>query len=348
MKTGKMALLSLILLFFAVIIKAQPTLTTPELSQAATISQTIGLTKITVDYHRPLVKERKIWGGLVPYNQVWRAGANENTIIEFSDPVKINGMEIPAGKYGFHAIPGENEWTLIFNKNSDAWGSFFYDNDLDALRINVKPQTANFTEALTYSFDDPKPGSVVVSLTWEKLKIPFTVEVDVNKVVVDNMKKELTGLAGFYSDDYLQAANYCLQNAYDIEQGLNWVDESIKRGKSFGNLYTKSEILMKMGKGDEAKKIKEEAMELATENDLNKLGNQYNSSENYEGAIKIFNMNLELHPNSLRAYLGLGNAYSELSNYKLAIENYEKAKEITPNQGLKERLQKAIDDLMKK
>jgi len=205
---------------------AQQSLHQPDLSQKASVSQTMGLTNIKNTYHRPLVKGRAIWGSLVPYNQIWRAGADENTTIEFSTAVTINGSELSAGKYGLHTIPSQDEWTVIFSKDNEAWGSYFYDSTHDALRIMAKPEAAPFTEALTFSFDNPGPASVTAALYWEKLKVPFKIEVDVNKVVVENMKKELTGQVGFSANAFQQAANYCNRNNYDLEQGLIWADKS--------------------------------------------------------------------------------------------------------------------------
>ncbi len=331
--------------FSSINILAQSKLTEPELSQAASISQTIGLTKITIDYHRPLVRGRKIWDGLVPYGQIWRAGADENTTIEFSDAVKINGNNLSAGKYGLHMIPDLNEWVIIFSKDNAAWGSFFYDKSHDALRINVKPESNEFTEALTYSFENPKPGSVTAVLEWEKLKVQFNIEVDVNRVVVDNFKKELTGLEGFDPEAFLQAANYCLYKNYDLDQGLQWADRSINMKKGFANLYAKAEILNKMGKTGEGKKIKDEAMKMATEEDLNNLARQYFSNGEIESAIEIFNLNLKMHPKSLGAYLGLGSTYREALNYDMAIKSFEKAKELAPKQALKDRIQEIINGL---
>ncbi len=152
-------------------------------SPKAEISQTVGLTGVSISYSRPGVKGRKIWGGLVPYDKVWRAGANEATKITFSTDVKINGKELKKGTYGFFAIPTEKEWTIIFNNVADQWGAFTYNETKDALRINVKPEKGNFTEWLFYSFNKMNVqkfgnnNSVVVSLNWENLSVPFTVEV---------------------------------------------------------------------------------------------------------------------------------------------------------------------------
>jgi tetratricopeptide (TPR) repeat protein len=326
-------------------VDAQPSLTQPDLSQKASITQTIGLTDITINYHRPLVKGRAVWGSLVPYKQVWRAGADENTTIEFSTAVKINGNDLPAGKYGLHTIPTDNEWTIIFSKDNSAWGSYFYDQSHDALRVQVKPEAAAFNEALTYSFDNPESSSVTASLYWEKIKVPIKVEVDVNKVVIENMSKELTGRAGFSAPAFLQAANYCLRNNIDLEQGLIWADKSISMNKNFGNVYTKSQLLEKTGKADEAKKLESEAMQMATENDLNSLGNQLVSSKSYDKAEDIFNTNLKSHPKSVQAYVGLANVYSNTGKKDMALKNYETAKELAMDQNTKDRIQKSIDDL---
>ena len=154
----------------------------PLQSQRAQISQRIGITDITISYHRPLVNDRKVWDALVPYGKVWRAGANENTTITFSDPVQVEGKPLDKGTYGLHMIPNADEWTIIFSKNSTSWGSFTYDEKEDALRVTVKPQAADMHNALTYDFDNLQKDSAVVELEWEKIAVPFTVPVSVETV----------------------------------------------------------------------------------------------------------------------------------------------------------------------
>lgn len=149
------------------------------ISPKASVSQTVGFTDITISYSRPGVKGRKIWGGLVPYDKVWRAGANEATKITFSTDVTIEGKKLPAGSYGFFAIPGKETWTLIFNKVADQWGAFEYNEAEDALRINVKPEKNNFTEWLRYEITKTSDTTATISLEWENLKIPFKVEVKI-------------------------------------------------------------------------------------------------------------------------------------------------------------------------
>ncbi|OGU70823.1 MAG: hypothetical protein A2V93_07810 [Ignavibacteria bacterium RBG_16_34_14] len=146
-------------------------------SPKAFVMQVVGLTEVKIDYSRPGVKKRTIWGELVPYDKVWRTGANEATTMSFASDVLIEGKKLPAGKYSFFAIPTKDEWTLIFNKVADQWGAFEYNEAEDALRISVKPQSNGFQEWLTYSFTKTGDKSAIVNLEWEKLKVPFKVEV---------------------------------------------------------------------------------------------------------------------------------------------------------------------------
>ncbi len=163
----------------------------PRVSQRGTVSQRIGLTDITITYHRPEVGGREIWGKTVPYGKVWRAGANENTTITFSDDVSVEGKPLAAGTYGLHTVPDKDQWTIIFSKNSTSWGSFSYDEKEDALRVNTKPQATDFREALTYTFEEVKPDSAAATLRWEKLAVPVHISVDVKAVVLRSIKNEL-------------------------------------------------------------------------------------------------------------------------------------------------------------
>ncbi len=204
----------------------------PRQSQHALITQRIGLTDITVNYHRPLVNSRQIWGKVVPYGEVWRAGANENTTVTFTDPVTIEGQPLDKGTYGLHMIPGENQWTVIFSKMSTAWGSFSYKQDEDALRVTVKPQTAEFHDALTYDFDDVKPDSTVVTLRWDKVAVPFKVAVKLNDTVDARIHEELRGLNQYYWESWDDVATYYLTNKINLDEALKDEDQSIKTGRT--------------------------------------------------------------------------------------------------------------------
>src|SRR5207247_10168002 len=190
-------------LFFAILgiggtVSAQHDLNLPDGSQVAEVKQRIALTDITVKYHRPMVNGRKIWGGLVPYGKVWRAGANENTTIEFSDPVSVEGQPLAKGIYGLHMIPNPDSWTVIFSKTNTAWGSYSYKQEEDALRLNVKPgPLAEMKEALEFEFEDLKPDSTAVTLKWEKLGVPFTVSIKDSDPTLQDIGAQLKGRGQF-------------------------------------------------------------------------------------------------------------------------------------------------------
>src|SRR6476646_8225575 len=143
----------------------------PDVSQAAVIKQRVGLTDVKVTYHRPLVNGRKIWGGLVPLGEVWRAGANENTVVDISDPITVEGQALPKGTYGLHMIPTADTWTVILSKMATAWGSYTYGQAEDALRVTVKPRPIEMEEALEYEFENPQADSVTMTLKWEKIAV---------------------------------------------------------------------------------------------------------------------------------------------------------------------------------
>ena len=235
----------------------------PRQSQHAQLTQRIGVTDITINYHRPLANGRAIWGKLVPYGQVWRAGANENTTITFSDPVSIEGHDLEKGTYGLHMIPGESEWTVIFSKNATSWGSFSYKQDEDALRVTVKPQTAELHDALAYDFDELKPDSTLVTMRWEKVAVPFKVSVKVNDIVTASIHRQLYGLNQYYWEGWDDAAGYFLANKIHLEEALKYEDQSIQNEERFDNLLGKSKILDAMGRNDDAVAAHNKAMEKA-------------------------------------------------------------------------------------
>src|ERR1700720_2493055 len=218
-RTRLLVLLASILLFASVCPAQTVMLDLPRQSQHAVITQRIGLTDITVNYHRPLVNSRQIWGKVVPYGEVWRAGANENTTVTFTDPVTIEGQPLDKGTYGLHMIPGENQWTVIFSKMSTAWGSFSYKQDEDALRVTGKPQPAELHDALTYDFDDVKPDSAVVTLRWDKVAVPFKVEVKVNDIVQASIRRQMRGLNQYYWEGWDDAAGYFLASKTKLDEG---------------------------------------------------------------------------------------------------------------------------------
>lgn len=275
---------------------AQSLLNLPRASQHALVSQRLGITDININYSRPLVNGRKIWGGLVPYGQVWRAGANENTIIEFTDPVTIDGQPLAKGVYGLHMIPNENEWTVIFSKNSSSWGSFSYDKAEDALRVNVKPHAADLHNALTYDFDDVKPDSAVVELEWEKLAVPFTVAVNNSDVVSQSIKEQLRGGVQYTWMPWDEAANYLLNSKGNLQDALKDSDNSLQYEERFENLLTKSQVLDALDKKDEATATRNKAIESANALQLHGYGRLLQTQGKQQEAMEIFRTNLKKHP----------------------------------------------------
>ncbi len=230
----------------------------PRPSPNASVSQMVGITEITLHYSRPGVKNRKIWDGLVPYGQVWRTGANENTTISFSTPVRIGGHELPAGTYGLQTIPTAGDWTVIFSKDAELWGAFDYKAEHDALRIQAKPRPAEPQERMSFELTDLSDTSATVVLRWERLAVPFTVEVDTPKLVLARAQSNL----GWRSLN--QAAAYCLQNGPCAGgEGIRWADASIAIDGNFTNYQTKARLLAKKGDYKQAVAAGERALAAA-------------------------------------------------------------------------------------
>jgi hypothetical protein len=242
--------LSLSLIITAIGLQAQAVITTPEASQRAVVTQRIGITDIAVVYHSPLTNGRLVWGGLVPMDAVWRAGANENTTVSFANDVKVEGKDLPAGTYGLHMIPTAGDWTVIFSKNYTSWGSFFYKKEEDALRVTVKPEECPAQDWLSYSFAKLQRNSAVLVLTWEKKRIPVKIEVDVKNIVLAKMHNELRTLPAFTWKGWCDAANYCLANEFNYEEAGKWIDRSIGMNENFENLQVKAGL-------DEKQEIKQ-------------------------------------------------------------------------------------------
>jgi Protein of unknown function (DUF2911) len=278
----------LILLFSCSAISlSQSPLRLPRPSQKASVMQTVGITDITITYSRPGVKGRKIWGEppagaaqgtatlddsrarpkdapIVPFGHVWRTGANEATMFEVSDPVLINGQPLAAGRYSLHTIPTTDEWTIIFNSDAGQWGSFSHDEKKDVLRIKAKPQmVADNQEWLMFSLDPVTENSAQVNIRWEKVNVPFTVEVKDVKALT--LEKTRASLAAAKPDDWqirAQAASFALQNKLNTEEAMQWLDQSIKIRETFSNVGLKARTLAEQGKTAEAIAAGEKAIQL--------------------------------------------------------------------------------------
>ncbi len=228
---------------------------TPRPSPDASVSQVVGITKISIDYSSPAVKGRTIWGDLVPYGKIWRTGANEVTSITFSTPVKVNGNILGAGTFGIHMIPGENEWEIIFSKDTKVDDPMTYDESKDALRIKVKPEENPFTERMAFTITDTDENNANVNLIWEKLRVSFKVEAATRDLVLESARN-----LNAWSD-LNTAAAYCLQNNINLDEGFRWIQASVLINENYWNQRIKAQYLAKMNNKKEAIAAMEKAVD---------------------------------------------------------------------------------------
>src|SRR5437867_1430711 len=320
--------LSLILLV-AVSAAAQPALRLPEASPAATVGQTIGITDISITYHRPAVNKRKIFGGLVPYGVLWRAGANENTTISFSTPVKVEGQALPAGTYGLFMIPGQSQWTIVLSKFTGDWGTYNYDQSEDAARVTVTPQPmTDNQERMAFTFDDLTNNSATASLRWEKLRVPVKIEVDVPATVRASIRNELRGGKHWNSDAYASAARFELRNG-DVDTAMQYADRALALGQTTNSLRTKAAVLEKKGDTKGAAELRERAKQNYNEGEtLNYAAYGLIGDKKYDEAISFLTNWINTHPNSRetwRAYAILGEAYNAKGDKAKSREALDKA-----------------------
>ncbi len=297
----------------------------PLQSQQAQISQRIGITDITIRYHRPLVNDRKVWGDLVPYGKVWRAGANENTTITFSDPVQVEGKPLDKGTYGLHMIPNADEWTIIFSKNSTSWGAFTYDEKEDALRVTVKPKAADVHNALTYDFDNLQKDSAVVELEWEKISVPFKVSVDVHDVVQASLKKQLRNLSQYTWISWDEAANYLLTEKIASEDALTYANKSIENEDRYDNELTKSKVLTALNRKDEAATAQKKALDMASPLQIHLFARGLQGEKRSEEAFAIFRENAKKHPDQWFIHSGLARMYCSQGKFDDAAKEMKLA-----------------------
>jgi hypothetical protein len=358
MRTIYRCSLGLVLAFggFAGSIKAQfknggqaTELKLPTLSQRSIITQQIGLTGITINYCRPLVGGRTLWGKEIPYGKVWRTGANENTTISFTDEVSVEGQALPAGTYGLHMIPAADQWTIIFSKNSTSWGSFSYDEKEDAARVTVKPQPAELQEALAFTFDEVKPDSTVATMRWAKVAVPVRVSVDVQAIVFRSIQNQLRNTGGFTWAGYDEAANWLLDANTNLEQAFKWTDRSILAEERFDNVLTKSQILDAQGKKQEAEAAKNKAFELASGLQLHIYGRGLQFQKKQEEGFAVFQMNVKKRPNEWYTHGEIARMASAKGDFATATKEMNLALASAPEpakpgiKGLLARLEKKED-----
>jgi len=331
-------------------------------NRKASVSEQIGIVKIEINYSRPGVKGRegKIWNTpIAHYGFVdqghgtstaapWRAGANENTTLSFSQPVKIEGKDLPAGKYGFFIALGETESTLIFSKINTSWGSFYYDETQDALRVMVKNQSLDKSvEWLKYDFTDQTENSVRIVMSWEKRAIPFMVEADTKKLQFEVFKNDFRTTRPYY--DFVDAVYWCVRNNYELEQALAWADRAIyfrvMGEKNFRTLSAKAAVLVAMNRPQEANKVMEEALPLGNMLDLHFYARTLQSQHQPQEAFKVFKINYDRYPKEYTTILGMGRGYSALGEYKKALPFMKQALPLAPDAANKARVEIMIKKL---
>lgn len=322
-----------------------PTISTPDASPRASVSQVIGFTTISVDYGRPAVKGRKIWGGQVPFDAVWRAGANENTVLAVSSPFSIGGRQLPAGKYGIHLIPTADRWTMILSKEANAWGSFSYNQAEDALRFPVTPLPAPMAERLQYTMEEITDSSVAVTLRWEKLSAAIPISIGVTPLALDSIASQLRGIPYFFPESWLAAGRWALQNSSRFDLAEAWADSSIARQQNFANLRLKAAVHERRGDKPGADKIRQQALALASEADINVLGYALMNAGNVDSALVLFNKNVKDYPKSWNTYDSLAEGLAKKGDKAKSRAMYQKALAMTDDATQKKRIETALASL---
>jgi tetratricopeptide (TPR) repeat protein len=336
-------------------------------NQYGKVTQGIGLVRVSVEYsspnvHAPDGKDRAghIWGELVPYGLYdlaynnctkcpWRGGANENTVFTVSHPVKIEGQDLPAGSYGLFFIAGKDEWTVIFSKNYQSWGAFWYDPAEDQLRVQVKPSECEYHEWLTYEFTDRETDHATVALQWERLQVPIRITVDDMKgLYVANLKQEFRNAQAFKWQTFREAAIYCLVNKTNLDQGLAWAQEAVSRpGTGVENMQTLSvlaELQLAMGNKEEGVKTMDRALALpsATPVDIHGVARFQQMQGDKELAKKYFLLNAKRFPNQWPVNVGLARYWNMSGDNKQAVTYAKKALVQVPDEGNKKNLEGLI------
>ena len=337
-------------------------------NQKASVTQHIGLVKVTIDYSSPDVhapngtdRRGKIWGELVKYGPEdlgfgckecpWRAGANENTTFTVSHDVKVEGQPLPAGKYSLHMLAGPEEWTVIFNKDADAWGSYYYDAAKDALRVKVKPAKSEYHEWLTYDFTDRRPDKATVALKWEDLQVPFTITVDnPADLYLAAIREDLRGRLSFNADNWVAAARYALQvkRPNDALQFAEYAVNNPAIGQqNFRTLSALADAQDAAGKSAESKATREKALAHHTAGpiELHQYGRTLLNAGKKEEALKVWELNAKKHPNVWPVHVGLARGYSAVGRYKDALKHAKLALAQAPDEQNKKSLEDGIKKL---
>lgn len=359
----------LISIFFAVVC------TTASFSQALRIPQNtnykrtvgarVGVTEIKVQYNSPGVRGRegKIYGtDVVPFGfsvlgfgsnmpSPWRAGADECTEMSFSTDVTINGKKLSAGKYAFFIAVYEDSSVLIFNKNHESWGSYFYRKELDVLHVATvqKKNLPTLQERLEYKFSNQSDRSIDISMDWERWSFPIIVEVDLKATVLEDIRRQMSGAIGFDPSSLESAAQWCVDNDINYEEALNWINSAtnpqLGGRNTFAALSTKAKILKKMNKEKEAADLMNTAMENASLLELHSYGRQLLSEKKLPEALEVFQKNYNKHKAAWPTNAGMMRIYSAMGDYEKALQFAKAAITQAPDEQNKKFLETAIKNL---
>ena len=357
----------LLLLFTACLsaVQAQLKLPNTDVNYPSSVGRTLGTTEINIHYNAPGVKGRegKIWGtDIAPYGfevlgygsdmpSPWRAGANECTTISFSTDVLINGNKLPAGKYALFIALYPDSCTLIFNRNTESWGAYFYNKELDVLHVGTTQQKDRpaSVERLTYSFGNQTKNKVEVALEWEKWRIPFSVEIDFVQTTLTSIRTQLTSELGFDPPSLESGATWCLQNNLNYEEALGWInratDPSLGAVQSFRALNTKAGLLEKLGRKAEADQTMATALELGSAVELHQYGRQLLAQQKNQEAMAVFERNWKKYKGAWPTNAGMMRGYSAMGNYKKALEHAKLALAQAPDEQNKKALEAAVKTL---
>jgi hypothetical protein len=330
-------------------LSAQPSLERPRTSPHATVSQKIGVTEVSVNYHRPGVKGRVIWGELTPYDQVWRTGANEVTTITFSDPVTLDGSPLAAGTYGLFTVPRTGRWTVIFSSNTTTWGTV-YDSTKDVLKIEAVPrEAAGPTEWMMFSFTDLSDTSATLELRWEKLVVPVRIGVNTVEVVLGRARKEFAAGPDTGRWQMLrQAAGYALGQNASLDEALSWIDRSLAVNRNLPSLCMKADILGKSGDASKSAALLDEAIAAAKEEDVVSYAGNLRRDNRAARAVEIVGMYEAKNGGSYAIDRALGESYDAAGDKAKALSSLESAAKKAPGEKEKAEVGKLIDSLNEK
>lgn len=347
------------LLLFTITSYAQfHTLNYPQSSPEVIESQKLGVTKITVSYSSPALRERDVWNnpGIIPQKGnpiAWRAGANLATTIDFTTDVKIEGQELKAGTYAFYIIPNDDTYTLLFAHNYQQWGSYYLDIEKDiSIKVNVNSVSCTKTEYLDYEFMDRTENSLVIGLEWDEKRIPFKVEVDLNKTVVESLRKELRGINTNRWQAWHDASIWCLNHDTNLEEALTWVNRSINGGyggfaphRGIRNLTTRINLLIKLNKTEDLDEAIKDASDIISEDwHVNYLLTPLMTNKLYKEAVNLSNDKLKDFPETWYIYMDKGMAHYFLNDKKNALRTLKKGLSLAP-EGRKGRLSQIIQEI---